>query len=293
MSKKIEQFGFLRVAAVSPPLKVADIGYNVSRILDFAKKAEKEGASVVLFPELSITGYTVGDLFHQRVLLENAKNGLEKIRRFSADSKNILIVGLPLEHEGKLFNVAAVISGGKIYGFVPKTYLPGYKEFYEERWFASARDLVAGELNFFGKNIPIGNDLLFRLEKWPEVIFGIEICEDLWTPLPPSSFQAVAGATIILNPSASPELVAKADYRRNLISQQSARTISGYVYASSGVHESTTDLVYGGHLVIAENGSILAESERFARIGELIMAVILFPSSRQEPFLVMFTHLQG
>src|SRR3989344_1928058 len=165
MSKKIEQFGFLRVAAVSPPLKVGDIGYNVARILEFAKKAEKEGVSVVLFPELSITGYTAGDLFHQRILLESAKNGLEKIRRFSKAINCVLIVGFPLEHEGKLFNTAAVVARGKILGFVPKTYIPGYKEFYEERWFASSRDLVSKELNFFGKDVLIGSDLLFRLEK--------------------------------------------------------------------------------------------------------------------------------
>lgn len=272
------------MAAISPPLKVGDIDYNVSKILDFAKKAEKEGSALILFPELSITGYTVGDLFHQRILLEKAKEGLEKIRKNSLRLKSVLIIGLPLEYEGKIFNTAAVLGRGKIFGFVPKTYLPNYKEFYEERWFSSSRDLVSKEIVFGNKKIPIGSDLLFRFEKrpaggearhWrPEVIFGLEICEDLWTPLPPSSFQALSGATIIFNPSASPELAAKSGYRRGLIIQQSARTISAYIYASSGVHESTTDLVYGGHSIIAENGYILSESKRFVRNGEILISDI-------------------
>ena len=270
----MNNFGFLRIAAISPPLKVGDIGYNISRILEFAKKAEKEGASVVLFPELCVTGYTAGDLFHQRILLEKTREGLEKIRKFSKGINCVLIVGFPIELEGKLFNAAAVVAGGKIFGVVPKTYIPGYKEFYEERWFASSHDLQTREIKLFGAAIPIGADLLFQSKKHSELVFGIEICEDLWTPLPPSSFQAVYGALMIFNPSASPELVAKAEYRKDLISQQSARTISAYVYASSGVHESTTDLVYGGHSVIAENGHIIAESKRFFRNGEMLVSDI-------------------
>ncbi|MBI2639958.1 MAG: NAD(+) synthase [Candidatus Sungbacteria bacterium] len=267
-------FGFLRVAAASPPLKIGDIGYNVRIILEFAKRAEKEGASIVLFPEMSITGYTIGDLFHQRLLLKRAKDGLQEIVRRSKKLKAVLIVGLPIAHEGKIFNTAAVVSAGRILGFVPKTHIPGYKEFYEERWFASSRDLFSKDTDFFGKRIPFGADLLFRLSGLSQAVFAVEICEDLWVPVPPSSRASLRGATLIFNPSASPELVGKADYRRELVLQQSARTISAYVYASSGVHESTTDLVFGGHSIVAENGSLLAESKRFQRNGGLIFADI-------------------
>lgn len=272
MAEDIHNLGFLRAAAAVPPLKVGDVNYNTERILEFTKRAARDSADIILFPETSLTGYTVGDLFHQRLLLKNAAKGLEKIKRFSRVLKPVIVVGLPLEAEGKLLNVAAVINQGKIHGFVPKTYIPGYKEFYEERWFASARDLRLREINFFGQKVQIGRDILFSLKGPPSAILGIEICEDLWAPFPPSTAQAVFGANIILNPSASNELVAKADYRRALVLQQSARTVSGYVYASSGASESTTDLVFGGHALIAENGIIFAESKRFQRGGELIMA---------------------
>ncbi len=270
-----ETFGFIRVAAVAPPLKVGDVHYNVSQIIAFAKKAiEEKGAQCVVFPELSITGYTVADLFDQRLLIEQALKGLLEIQEASKKMNGILLIGAPIESEGKRFNCAAVIANGVLYGLIPKTSIPGYKEFYEERWFASARDLRAKEVEIDGQKIPIGTDILFPLSGTKNAVLGVEICEDVWTPIPPSSIQAVHGATLIANLSASNDLVGKADYRRNLITQQSGRGICGYIYASCGVHESTTDVVFGGHLMIAENGGLLAESERFKREGEMIISEI-------------------
>ena len=274
MKTKNSNHGFVRVATAVPKMKVGDIDYNIEQILDFAKKAEQKGSSVTVFPELAITGYTLGDLFHQRLLIKKVEEALGQIAKESKNIKSILLVGLPLSFEGKLFNTAAIINNGKILGIVPKTYIPNYKEFYEERWFASAYDLNSKEIEILGYKIPIGTDLLFRAKKHPGVTLGVEICEDLWVPLPPSSFQAIQGATIIANLSASNDLIGKADYRKNLVSQQSARGVCGYIYTSCGVHESTTDVVFGGHAIIAENGSILKESKRFQLDGELIVSEI-------------------
>src|SRR3989338_9467435 len=268
----MENFGYIKIAAVSPPLKVADMEYNAEKIIEFAKKAETNGAKIIVFPELSTTGYTSADLFFQRKLLEKSTESLNKIKTFSEEIKSLIIVGAPIETSGKLFNAAIVICKGKILGIVPKTYIPGYKEFYEERWFASARDLTATFFSseLLGNDIPISTDILFRFSGFPEAVLGIEICEDLWTPNPPSSYQAPHGANIIANLSASNELVGKADYRKDLVTQQSARTIAAYIYASCGARESTTDLVFGGHAIIAENGTIIKESKRFERDGEII-----------------------
>lgn len=275
MSSKIKNnYGFVRVAAAVPKIKVGDIDYNVSQILEFAERASQKGASVIVFPELAITGYTMGDLFHQQLVIEKAKEALGRIAETSRKIKGVLAVGLPIAFEGKLFNAAAVISGGKILGIVPKTYIPGYKEFYEERWFASAHDLDDRETELFGYKIPIGTDILFKAKNYPDAVLGVEICEDLWVPIPPSSFQTLRGATIIANLSASNDLIGKADYRKILVSQQSARGVCGYIYTSCGVHESTTDVVFGGHAIIAENGSVLAESKRFQLEGELIISEI-------------------
>ena len=266
--------GFLRVAAAVPPVRVGDVSYNIKRMQEFATDAEKKGATVVLFPELSVTGYTNGDLFQQRLLLRAVEDGIETLRRFTKKKRIVMIVGVPVASDGKLFNCAAVIGRGNAYGIIPKTYIPGYKEFYEERWFASGRDVRAVAVSYAGTTVPFGRDLLFRLGGGDGVTFGIEICEDLWTPVPPSSLQALAGAVVVFNLSASNELVAKAEYRRELVSQQSTRAILGYVYTSCGVHESTTDVVFGGHAMIAENGSMLSESKRFQREGELIVSDI-------------------
>jgi NAD+ synthase (glutamine-hydrolysing) len=264
--------GFVRVAAAVPPLKVADIDYNLRHILAFANRADEDGAQVVVFPELSLTSYTAGDLFHQHLLLDRAAEALLALAQASLSIRPLLIVGFPLAAEGNLFNTAAVVSRGVIHGLVPKTYIPGYKEYYEERWFASSRDLVGREVRIGDRTVPIGTDLLFRACGIPDLVVGVEICEDLWGPLPPSSFQALHGAHLLVNLSASNELVGKADYRRSLVAQQSARAICAYVYASCGVGESTQDVVFGGHAIVAEDGVILGESRRFARDGDLLVA---------------------
>jgi NAD+ synthase (glutamine-hydrolysing) len=265
-------FGFVRVAAAVPRLEVANLDFNLQQILDLARRAEDEGAQVAVFPELSLTSYTAGDLFHQHLLLDRAVESLLRLAEASSGLRPLLVVGFPLAAEGNLFNTAAVVSGGQIHGLVPKTYIPGYKEYYEERWFASSRDLVASEVTVGGRRVPIGSDLLFRAQPGSEVIIGVEVCEDLWGPLPPSSFQVLHGAHLILNLSASNELVGKADYRRSLVAQQSARGICAYAYASCGIGESSQDVVFGGHAMIAEDGAVLAESRRFAPEGELIVA---------------------
>lgn len=259
--------GFLRVVAVTPPMKVADVDYNIEKIVEFAEKAAKRDARIIVFPELCVTGYTAADLFHQRHLLDKAKLAAGEIAKRTSKLNSAILIGLPLAVEGKIFNVAAVIYNGSIQGFVPKSYPPNYKEFYEGRWFAMARDLTVSEVG----GVPIGTDLLFNLG---DAVLGVEICEDLWTAIPPSSYQVLRGATVIANLSASNDLVGKADYRRELVTQQSGRGICGYIYASCGVHESTTDVVFGGHSMIAENGSILAESQRFQRDGEMIISDI-------------------
>ncbi len=270
--KKLWDHGFIRVAAATPPLRVGDIDYNTGQTIKFARRAAAQGAAIIVFPELGITSYTLADLLQNQLLLEKAVEGLDRIRKASLHIQSVIIAGLPLAFEGKIFNTAAVIQKGRVLGLVPKTYIPGYKEFYEERWFASARDIIGKEIRLFGSSVPIGADILFKDASNPEITLGIEICEDLWGPLPPSSFQAVSGANIIANLSASNELVGKADYRRSLVIQQSARAICGYIYSSCGVHESTTDVVFSGHCLIAEDGILLAESKRFRPEGEMIIS---------------------
>ena len=264
----------MRSAAAIPLLQVGDVEYNVGEIIRLAREAADKDAEIVVFPELCLTGYTAADLFHQNLLIEKAKEGLQSIRLASKKIKSILIVGLPLALDDRLFNVAAIVSQGKVCGFIPKSYIPGYKEFYEERWFAAGRDLISREITISGERIPIGTDLLFKIKERPEAIIGVEICEDLWVPIPPSSHQVIRGANIIANLSASNDLVGKADYRRSLVVQQSARGICGYIYVSAGPRESTTDVVFGGHAMIAENGSLLIESERFVREGTLSISEI-------------------
>ncbi|MBI3633430.1 MAG: NAD(+) synthase [Candidatus Vogelbacteria bacterium] len=271
-SARQEKYGFIRVGAVVPKLKVGDVSYNESETLKVLKDAAAKDIELLVFPELGLTGYTMADLFHQDVVQEQVLESLKQIVDTSKKFKIIFTIGLPIFIEGKLFNCGAVITQGKILGVVPKTYIPGYKEFYEERWFASARDLLSKEIELFGEMVPIGTDLLFRSKNNSDLVLGVEICEDLWAPLPPSSYLAISGATVIANLSASNEIVGKADYRRELIGQQSARTVSAYVYTSCGVHESTTDVVFGGHSMIAENGNILKESKRFDRGTQIIYA---------------------
>ena len=265
-------FGFLRVAAACPPVTVADPRRNVDQILRFVRKAHGLGVQVLVLPELALTGYTAGDLFFSlETLVGGAERELARLMRATAKMPMVIVAGLPVALEGRLFNAAAVMQSGRLLGVVPKTYLPGYKEYYEERWFSSSREAVGSEVRLAGAAAPFGTRLLFALEEEPGVSLAVEICEDLWAPVPPSSLHAVAGATVLLCPSASNDLVGKAAYRRELVKVQSGRAVGAYLYANTGVHESTTDVVFGGHLVIAENATVLAEGERFRRDGELIV----------------------
>lgn len=259
--------GFVRVAAAVPQLKVADCAFNVKQILSLAEQAEQEKVQVVCFPELCITGYTCGDLFFQQQLLHDAEKALSQLLVDTFPLTTVVIVGMPVRTGNRLFNAAVVIQGGRILGAVPKTYIPNNTEFSEKRWFSS-NDLALDTVVIDGHKIPFGTNLLFTDNKFS---FAIEVCEDLWMPIPPSSQHVMHGAEVIFNLSASTELVGKAVYRRQLIEQQSSRCISGYVYASAGTGESTTDLVFSGSAYIAEKGSILKESKRFKREAQLIV----------------------
>lgn len=255
--------GFVKAAAVTPKIKVADTKYNAELILDMMKESTRQGAKIVVFPELCLTGYTCQDLFLQERLLQGAKDALMKLVKESASLDAIFFVGLPFEILGKLYNVAAVFSHGEVLGLVPKSYLPNYNEFYEARHFVSGAELAAEVVLPDGSCVPADRDLLFVCEQIPKLRIGVELCEDLWTPNPPSISHALAGASVLVNLSASNELTGKDSYRRELVSGQSARLLAAYIYASAGEGESTQDLVFSGHNIIAENGQILAESKRF------------------------------
>lgn len=255
--------GFVKAAAVTPKIKVADTKYNAELILDMMKESTRQGAKIVVFPELCLTGYTCQDLFLQERLLQGAKDALMKLVKESASLDAIFFVGLPFEILGKLYNVAAVFSHGEVLGLVPKSYLPNYNEFYEARHFVSGAELATEVVLPDGSCVPADRDLLFVCEQMPKLRIGVELCEDLWTPNPPSISHALAGASVLVNLSASNELTGKDSYRRELVSGQSARLLAAYIYASAGEGESTQDLVFSGHNIIAENGQILAESKRF------------------------------
>ena len=263
--------GFVKVASAIPKVKVADCRYNIVEINRLIQEAAMSDVQIIVFPELSITGYSCGDLFFQQVLQEDALQGLLEIAECTAHLDIISIVGLPIVIGHQLLNTAAVIQRGHILGLVPKSYLPNYKEFYEQRWFTSAFDNQISEYDIHGEHIPVGNDLLFSTR---EVTFGIEICEDLWAPIPPSSYLATQGAEILFNLSASDECVGKHKYLRNLISQQSGRLIAGYVYSSCGFGESSTDVVFSGNAFICENGSFLCEANRFNYEPQLLIGDI-------------------
>lgn len=270
----LERYGFLRLAVVSPELRVADVSFNVSRILEALQEAAACGAHLVLFPELCLTGYTCGDLFYEAALRRAAWEGIGELLPATERLQLIAVVGLPVEVDGRLYNCAAVVAHGRLCGVVPKTYLPNTAEFYERRWFASEHDRHSETVLYGGEPVPFGADLLFCLENPPGAVLGIEICEDLWAPQPPSGQLAVAGATVILNLSSSNEVLGKAAYRRLLVQSQSGRCIAAYAYASAGVWESTTDMVFSGHSLVAENGQLLAESARFGLRTEMVLADI-------------------
>ena len=260
-------FGFVKVAAAVPNVKVADCIYNKEQIINKIEEATEKGVQILCFPELSITAYTCGDLFFQSSLLEGAKAALEEILAVTVDKDMLIAVGMPLVIEDELYNCGVMLRQGKLLGIVPKQFIPNYNEFYEKRWFALGSQLEVTEIELLGQTVPVGSDLLFEMG---EVKVGLEICEDVWTPIPPSSMLALAGANVILNLSASNEIISKRAYRQSLISQQSARLMSAYVYVSAGGEESTTDLVFSGHSIIAENGSITVQSEKLIESNYLI-----------------------
>ena len=263
-------FGFYRLAAAVPELKVAAIGHNLEKILESYFAACDAGAAATVFPELSLTGYSCGDLFFQRRLLERAESAALEAVNATAGRNSILIFGIPLQVEDAIYNVAVVAQNGMARGIVPKSLLPNYREFYEKRNFVSGAGIRERMVNFNRLPVPFGTDLIF--DGGNGFRFGIEICEDLWGVLPPSGPLALGGARVIFNLSAGTELASKAEYRRELVRQQSARCLAAYVLSSAGVHESTTDVVFGGHAVIAENGRLAAENVRFDRSGSVIYA---------------------
>lgn len=254
--------GFFRVAAATPSIRVADPAYNREAVCRMIEEGAKQGAGLMVFPELCLTAYTCGDLFSQFPLIRKAREELGEIVRFSRGIGMLVFVGLPWEHGGKLYNVAAAICDGRLLGIVPKKNLPNYSEFYEQRHF-TAGFCQPVETDWDEGTVPMGTDLLFACREVPELVVGAEICEDVWVPCPPSIRHALAGATVMVNCSASDEVAGKEAYRRMLIAGQSARLMCGYVYANAGDGESTQDLVFGGHDLIAENGTMLAQSERF------------------------------
>lgn len=267
----MKNFGFIKVAASVPLVEIANCTANALAAEQQIKQANKKGVQIVGFPELSMTGYTCADLFYNQLLIEQAENSLAKLIKNTSHLDIIAIVGLPIRTENQLFNCAVIFQKGKILGVVPKKYLPNSNEFYEKRWFTSASNITTNELLLCGQKVPFGEHLLFKSE---DVTFSIEICEDLWGPVPPSSVDALSGSHIIFNLSASNELVGKNSYLHDLIKQQSARCLAGYVYASAGFGESSTDLLFAGNAIIAENGVILAKNERFSLQEQLIISEI-------------------
>jgi NAD+ synthase (glutamine-hydrolysing) len=264
----------IRAAVCIPSLRVADPVFNLERTLELARRASRENATVALFPELGISAYSNEDLFHQDALLEASRNAVADLVEESETLTPMLIVGAPFQFDAKLFNCAVVIYHGRMLGVVPKTFLPNYREFYEKRQFTSGRDAVSREVTFFGERVPFGNDLVFEAGNIDGFKLHAEICEDVWTPIPPSTYAALAGATVLANLSASNITVGKAEYRRSLCASHSGKCIAAYMYSAAGPGESTTDLAWDGHALICENGELLAEAERFSNSEQMITADI-------------------
>ena len=278
--------GFIKVAAGTPEIRVADCAYNARQCIALIREAQGQGVKVLALPELCLTGYTCGDLFFQDTLLRGAEDALGQVLEATRPVDMLVALGLPVRAEGKLYNCAAVLCRGKLLGLIPKTCLPNYGEFYEKRWFEPAPEEEFLSLTLCGQEVFLGKRHLFRCDTLPDLVVGVEICEDLWSSAPPSVFLAQSGATLILNLSASNETVGKADYRRALVAGQSGRLMCGYVYADAGEGESTTDLVFAGHNLIAENGTVLAE-RRFAdglTVSEVDVARIAFERRRITTF---------
>ncbi len=264
--------GFARLAVAVPRNRVADPVYNGRETVRMYREAAAEGAVLVAFPELGLSAYTCDDLFHQGALLDGCEAALREVVEASRDVRTVAVVGLPLRVDHRLFNCAAVVAGGKVLGVLPKTYLPNYGEFYEGRQFAAADAALATEIDLCGMRVPFGADMIFRARDFPLLTFHVEICEDVWVPIPPSSYAALAGATVLVNLSASNITIGKADYRHQLVGLQSARCLAAYLYSSAGIGESTTDLAWDGQALIYEGGEMLAESERFGNESHMISA---------------------
>ncbi|MBR5385347.1 MAG: NAD(+) synthase, partial [Bacteroidales bacterium] len=287
----MKQYGFVRVASATPRVKVADVAWNIEEICRMTEQAEQQKVSILVFPELSVTGYTCGDLFGTALLIDGAEKAVARLRDFTRGKDVTVVVGAPVRYNDKLYNCAVIIRNGTVCGIVPKIYLPTYNEFYESRWFATGADFLSGnvhnegrfldngrdfvregfcgEITYAGRRCNISPNMLFNVG---EATFAVEICEDMWTPLPPSSFHSVAGAQIIVNLSASDEVLLKHNYRKSLVCEQSAHTLTGYIYCSCGYGESTQDLVYAGSSMIYENGTLMAEAERFGLDSSMIVA---------------------
>ena len=274
-------YGFIKVAAAVPTIKVADVDYNIQQIESLAAQAEGHGVEVMVTPELCVTGYSCQDLFREQLLLDKAEEGILRLLDFTRKLDVIIIVGCPVVINSLLYNCAVMVQHGQVLGIVPKTYLPNYGEFYEKRWFASAQDLNPTDINFAGGTVRVSAEPLL-IKTCHGVKFGVEICEDVWAPIPPSNNLALAGADIIFNLSASDELIGKHKYLCSLLAQQSARTISGYVYASAGFGESTQDVVYGGNAMVFENGKLLVEGERFTLQPQIKIAQLDVEKLRTE-----------
>jgi NAD+ synthase (glutamine-hydrolysing) len=270
----IYSHGLVRAAVCIPALRVADPAFNVQRTIALARQASEAQVAVALFPELGLSAYSNEDLFHQDALLDAVRSALGELVAASKELVPVLLAGAPLRLDGKLFNCAAVIYRGRILGLVPKSYLPNYREFYERRQFTSGRDAIRREVCFLGEQVAFGNDLVFEASNLDGFKLHVEICEDVWTPIPPSTYAALAGAKILANLSASNITVGKAEYRRSLCAAQSGRCIAAYLYSAAGPGESTTDLAWDGHALIYENNDLLAESERFAPREQMIVADI-------------------
>jgi NAD+ synthase (glutamine-hydrolysing) len=272
--RNIHTHGFIRIACAAPRLRVADPAFNVAETIEFLRKADKEGASLTLFPELGISAYAIDDLLQQNALLDAVEAALGRVKEESRSLGGIAVVGAPLRVEGRLFNCAIAIHRGRILAAVPKTYLPNYREFYERRQFASGERVAAENIELCGQEVPFGTDILLSASDVPDFTIHMEICEDVWTPIPPSSFAALAGATVLLNLSASNVTIGKSDWRHALCKAHSGRCIAAYAYSAAGPGESTTDLAWDGQAMIYENGALLAEAQRFAPEPQLILADI-------------------
>ncbi len=277
MSKPVylnSDLGFIRAGAAVPALRVADVDFNTAAICAAMKKAAIQGVQALAFPEMALTGYTIGDLVQQQALLEKAEKGLARVAQASRDISMLVIVGLPLCIDQKIFNCAAVINSGHILGIIPKTYLPTYKEFYESRWFVSGEDACSDTAHIGDTAVPFGANILFSLRGMRSAVIGVEVCEDMWAPLAPHEYQALAGASLLVNISASNEILGKADWRRTMVIAESGRCAAACCYVSAGAGESSNDLVFGGHILMAENGNLLHESRRFPAETELVITDI-------------------